>query len=443
MAAALLGVGTGRMPSDPGYDSETWDSLRSDDSTQRMAPGQYDATVIDHLRLGHCVRRSRLEFGSLNNSPAAGRTPIRDGLFAEHGVALAANPFHSFKITGSGGQIRGFGTKTPVPPQKVSRTAGGQPRRRQMAPPQVAFGPTAGGRYTGAMHPPVRLVAIDMDGTLLPGSSKELSPRTARALRAAQQAGICVAIATGRRTAYTTPLLEGLGLRADTPLITSNGAVIRTLGGEAIGRCLMDSRVARGLCGLLRPFGALVFTFDRPGRGELVLEDLDQVHGRISLWIEANRHAAEVVKPLENALIDGEDPIQGMVAGAVSRMRQAEEALRASPLAGLCECVKTEYLGRDLSILDLLPLGVSKGLGIERLAARLGVDRRETMAIGDNWNDVEMLKWAGQAVIMGNAALELRAMAKMCGWRQAPPCDQDGVAAMLEVIVARGAAAKM
>jgi hypothetical protein len=219
--------------------------------------------------------------------------------------------------------------------------------------------------------------------------------------------------------------------------------VIRTLGGEAIGRCLMDSRVARGLCGLLRPFGALVFTFDRPGRGELVLEDLDQVHGRISLWIEANRHAAEVVKPLENALIDGEDPIQGMVAGAVSRMRQAEEALRASPLAGLCECVKTEYLGRDLSILDLLPLGVSKGLGIERLAARLGVDRRETMAIGDNWNDVEMLKWAGQAVIMGNAALELRAMAKMCGWRQAPPCDQDGVAAMLEVIVARGAAAKM
>ena len=293
------------------------------------------------------------------------------------------------------------------------------------------------------MHPPVRLVAIDMDGTLLPGSSKELSPRTARALRAAQQAGICVAIATGRRTAYTTPLLEGLGLRADTPLITSNGAVIRTLGGEAIGRCLMDSRVARGLCGLLRPFGALVFTFDRPGRGELVLEDLDQVHGRISLWIEANRHAAEVVKPLENALIDGEDPIQGMVAGAVSRMRQAEEALRASPLAGLCECVKTEYLGRDLSILDLLPLGVSKGLALERLAARLGVGRRETVAIGDNWNDVEMLKWAGQAVIMGNAALELRAMAKMCGWRQAPPCDQDGVAAMLEVIVARGAAAKM
>jgi hypothetical protein len=219
--------------------------------------------------------------------------------------------------------------------------------------------------------------------------------------------------------------------------------VIRTLGGDAIDRCQMASRVARGLCGLLRPFGALVFTFDRPGRGELVLEDLEQAQGRISLWIEANRHAAEVVKPLEDALIDGEDPIQGMVAGGVSRMRQAEEALRASEWVGLCECIKTEYLGRDLSILDLLPPGVSKGLALERLAARLGVGRRETVAIGDNWNDVEMLKWAGQGVMMGNAALELRTMAKMRGWRQAPPSKEDGVATVLEVIVAKSAAVKV
>jgi hypothetical protein len=65
------------------------------------------------------------------------------------------------------------------------------------------------------------------------------------------------------------------------------------------------------------------------------------------------------------------------------------------------------------------------------------------MAIGDNWNDVEMLKWAAQAVIMGNAALELRTMAKMRGWRQAPPSNEDGVAAVLEVIVARSAAVKV
>jgi hypothetical protein len=285
------------------------------------------------------------------------------------------------------------------------------------------------------MYSPVRLVAIDMDGTLLPNLGREVSPRTVRALKAAQNAGITVAIATGRRAAYTAPLLEGLGLRADTPLITSNGAVTRTLDGHTVDRCHLKSQVARGLCTLLRPFGAMVLTFDRPGRGELVVEDLEQVHGRIALWIEANRNAIEVVKPLELALIDGVDPIQGMVAGGVSRMREAETALRASQWAALCECVRTEYPARDLSILDLMPPGVSKGWALEKLAARLGVDRSQTMAIGDNWNDVDMLEWAGQGVMMGNAAGELRAMAGTRGWKQAPPNDQDGVAVVLETVV--------
>ena len=293
------------------------------------------------------------------------------------------------------------------------------------------------------MHPPIRLVAIDMDGTLLPTFAQTVSPRTAKALRAAQQAGIIVAIATGRRTNYTLPLLDGLGLRADTPLLTSNGAVTRTLGGEPIDRCQLPARVARGLCGLLREFGAVVFTFDRPGRGELVLEDLDQANGRISLWVESNRNAIEVVKPLENALPDGEDPIQGMVTGGLSKMKLAEIALKASEWSGSCECVRTEYPARDLSILDLLPPGVSKGWALERLANRLGVDRKATMAIGDNWNDVDMLEWAGQGIMMGNAAVELRTMAKMRGWKQAPPNDQEGVAQVLEAAVAKASKAKV
>jgi hypothetical protein len=287
------------------------------------------------------------------------------------------------------------------------------------------------------MHPPVRLVAIDMDGTLLPTFSQSISPRNAKALRDAQQAGITVAIATGRRTAYTAPLLAGLGLRADMPLITSNGAVTRTLGGDPIDRSHLESRVARGLCSLLRPFGTLVFTFDHIGRGELVLEDFDQAHERINLWVEANRNAIEVVKPLENALPDGNDPIQGMVTGTVEKMRHAEKALKASEMSAFCEAVRTEYPARDLSILDLLPPGVSKGWALERLAARLGVDRKETMAIGDNWNDVDMLEWAGQGVMMANAAQDLRTLAKTRGWKQTPPNDEDGVAVTLEMAVAR------
>jgi len=171
------------------------------------------------------------------------------------------------------------------------------------------------------------------------------------------------------------------------------------------------------------------------------VEDLDRAHGRIALWIDANRDAIEVVKPLERALEDGEDPIQGMAAGSLARMREAEKAIKASEWSASCECARTEYPGRDLSILDLLPKGVSKGRALERLAARLGVDRRETMAIGDNWNDVEMLEWAGQGVMMGNAAIELRAMARLRGWKQAPPNDEDGVAVVLEAAVAKVAAA--
>jgi hypothetical protein len=292
------------------------------------------------------------------------------------------------------------------------------------------------------MHPPPRLIAIDVDGTLLPTNSQTISERNARALRAVQEAGITVVIATGRRPAYTVPLLTGLGLRADTPLIASNGAVLSTLGGGVIDRCHMPARVARGLCGVLRPFGSVVFTFDRPGRGELVLEDLEAAHGRIAMWVETNRNAIEVVKPLELALVDGDDPVQGMAAGTVSEMREAEKTLKASEWSAECESVRTEYPARDISILDLLPTGVSKGWALERLAARLGVDRRETMAIGDNWNDLGMLEWVGQGIVMANATEELRTLAKTRRWKLAPSNDDDGVAIVLEATLANLVSAK-
>jgi hypothetical protein len=65
------------------------------------------------------------------------------------------------------------------------------------------------------------------------------------------------------------------------------------------------------------------------------------------------------------------------------------------------------------------------------------------MAIGDNWNDVEMLEWAGQGVIMGNAAQELHAMAEERGWKQAPPNHADGVAVVLEQVLAGRNSAKV
>jgi Cof subfamily protein (haloacid dehalogenase superfamily) len=283
---------------------------------------------------------------------------------------------------------------------------------------------------------PVRLVAIDMDGTLLPDFTTVVSARNQRALRDAQQAGIVVAIATGRRQAFTAPLLEDVGLRADTPLITSNGAVTRSFSGERIDFNHLSPAIARGLCGVVRGLGLVVFTLDKATPPDLLVEDMALVRGRLAKWVESNRLSIEEVKPIEAALGDDVQLIQGMAAGTVAEMIEAERRLAECPWAGQFECVRTAYPGNDLSILDLLAKGVSKRSALEQLARRLGIPQEETMAIGDNWNDETMLDWAGTGVLMGNATEDLRSLAAGRGWVVAPTNSEDGVAVMLERAVA-------
>ena len=284
---------------------------------------------------------------------------------------------------------------------------------------------------------PIRLVAIDMDGTLLPDFSAVVSDRNRRALLAAQQAGITVAIATGRRQAFTAPLIDDIGLRADTPLITSNGAVTRSISGERIDFTHLDPAIARALCGVLRGVGMLVFTLDKASKPDLIVEDFAVAKGRLAKWVESNRLSIQEVKPIEEALGDDVDLIQGMAAGTIAEMIEAERLLNECPFAGQFECIRTAYPGNDLSILDLLPKGVSKSSALARLAQRLGVDQEETMAIGDNWNDETMLDWAGTGVLMGNATEELRSIAPNRGWLIGPTNAEDGVAIMLEKAVAQ------
>jgi Cof subfamily protein (haloacid dehalogenase superfamily) len=283
---------------------------------------------------------------------------------------------------------------------------------------------------------PTRLVAIDMDGTLLPDFSTVVSERNRRALLEAQRAGIVVAIATGRRQAFTAPLIDDIGLRADTPLITSNGAVTRSILGERIDFNHLDPAIARGLCGVLRGVGMLVFTLDKATPPDLIVEDMAVARGRLAKWVESNRLSIQEVRPIEDALGDDVDLIQGMAAGTIAEMEEAERRLAECDFAGRFECIRTAYPGNDLSILDLLPKGVSKSSALERLARRLGIAQEETMAIGDNWNDETMLDWAGTGVLMGNATDELRALAPRRGWRIGPTNCEDGVAVMLEQAIA-------
>jgi hydroxymethylpyrimidine pyrophosphatase-like HAD family hydrolase len=100
-------------------------------------------------------------------------------------------------------------------------------------------------------------------------------------------------------------------------------------------------------------------------------------------------------------------------------------------MKGRITVLRTEYPERDLSMIDVLNVGCSKGHALERWAAHRGYRREQVMAIGDNHNDVEMLEFAGHPVIMGNACEELRGR----GWSVTLGNDRCGVAAAVAEVI--------
>ena len=281
----------------------------------------------------------------------------------------------------------------------------------------------------------IQLIAIDIDGTLMPSTGPKISPRNCAALRAAEAAGIEIVIATGRRQAYAMPLIAQVGLSDESVMISSNGAVVRGFDGELLDRRFLPVETARQLCVALRGYGTLVFTFDREGTGSLVIENLQQLHARIDRWVEANRPYLVEVRPIERAFDGGEEPIQGMVCGTVAEMMAAEQQLLLSDVSGQIAMHRTEYAARNLSILDLLPPGCSKGAALDSLASIRGLERSQIMAIGDNLNDLEMLEYAGRAVVMANASQEMLALAERGGWEVTASNDEDGVALAVEEVL--------
>jgi Cof subfamily protein (haloacid dehalogenase superfamily) len=288
----------------------------------------------------------------------------------------------------------------------------------------------------------IQLIAIDIDGTLMPSTGPKISPRNCAALRAAEAAGIEIVIATGRRQAYAMPLIAQLGLDENSVMISSNGAVVRGFDGQLLDRRFLPVETARQLSVALRGHGTMVFTFDREGTGALVIESMQQLHARIDRWVEANRPYLVEVQPIERAFDAGEEPIQGMICGTVAEMIAAEKQLLASDLAGQIAMHRTEYAARNLSILDLLPPGCSKGAALDSLARIRGLEREQIMAIGDNLNDLEMLDFAGRSVVMANASEEILALALRRGWEVTASNDDDGVALAVEEVVRRALAAQ-
>jgi Cof subfamily protein (haloacid dehalogenase superfamily) len=277
------------------------------------------------------------------------------------------------------------------------------------------------------VRPPIRLLAADIDGTLL-NAQFQISEVDMAALRRAHREGVEIILVTGRRHRFALPIAQQLGF--DLWLISSNGAITRSLSGEHFHRDLLPAETCRKLCFAMREFrGNTVLTFDTDSKGAVVLEHMRDLNESIQRWLEKNLQYIDFVIPLEDSLTT--DPVQAMFCGRIERMQKALAVLAASGLEKEITVLRTEYPVRDLSIVDVLNQGCSKGHALERWANHRGITREQVMAIGDNYNDIEMLAFAGVPFIMGNASEELRGR----GWAVTRSNDQNGVAAAIEQVL--------
>jgi Cof subfamily protein (haloacid dehalogenase superfamily) len=269
---------------------------------------------------------------------------------------------------------------------------------------------------------------MDIDGTLL-DSTGHLSEKNASAIAEATARGVEIVIVTGRR--FHSARMIAQGLPCSVEVISSNGAVIKSLDGQTHYRRLLPADTAKRVLDATAEFRADAgVIFDRPAEAQIVFEQIDWDGPFVGPYLRRHRDQVAEIKPL-TACLDGEDPVEVMFIGDCDRIRQAVKRLTELPGASDYTLALTEYLQRGLSMFDVLAPGVSKGAALSEWARRRGIERSEIMAIGDNWNDREMLEYVGLPVIMGNAVDELKSL----GWTETLGCDESGVAHAIHVYV--------
>jgi Cof subfamily protein (haloacid dehalogenase superfamily) len=264
------------------------------------------------------------------------------------------------------------------------------------------------------------LLVVDLDGTVR-SRALGIPPGVRGAVAAAQAHGVRVCVATGRMWRSAEPWVRALG--ADSPAILYNGGQV--LDFES-GRTLYERRLprdaARAALDLARGDAAV--------QSHLYLRDRVYVEREDPLteaYAADDGLTYDVVPSLDALLTD--DPQKLLVIGARDRIAALQATVHAARLP--VHAVQSEPV-----YLEILPPGVSKGAALGALLEALGVGAAETIAVGDNWNDVEMLEAAGLGVAMGNAPEGVRARADhVCG-----TAEDEGVRQVIERFVLRAAA---
>jgi Cof subfamily protein (haloacid dehalogenase superfamily) len=257
---------------------------------------------------------------------------------------------------------------------------------------------------------PVRLLALDLDGTLF-DFNFQFSPRVRRAVAKAQQLGIAVTLATGRSVTSTRPFAEELDIRE--PLICYQGGWIAERNGRVLHRVALDRNLAAQMIDFAQARNWHVNLYCD---GQLYLTELRHP---LSFYEGLLNPAAQHVSDL-HALLD-RDPDKVLIV---------TEGNGDEILAGLRERFdgQMEIVRSHDLFIEANPLNVDKGTGLAWLAMYLGVPQSQVMAVGDQDNDAPMVAWAGLGVAMGNGSPACKAVADWI----APPLDQDGAAVAIE-----------
>ena len=278
-----------------------------------------------------------------------------------------------------------------------------------------------------------RLVALDIDGTLL-NSQRKVTERTRKAIDSAREIGVVVTLVTGRRFASARLLAMELGL--DSALISHNGALTKNASTlEIIDYHPLTANTSRELIKIGHEQDAdFILCEDPVGLGRVVVENKSvERNERLASYLSYVNEYGLTVEVVDNlAEREIEDLIQVMYTGAVQKMDSLSSYIQ-TVIGDNAKRQWTTYRDSDMTILDLLNPACSKAHGVTALARSLHLTNEEVMAIGDNYNDVEMLQMAGIGIIMANAESGLKTM----GFTETTSNDEDGVAEAIERYVLR------
>jgi Cof subfamily protein (haloacid dehalogenase superfamily) len=273
----------------------------------------------------------------------------------------------------------------------------------------------------------IRLIALDIDGTLL-DSRSQVPEVNRRAIAEAAAGGIEIALVTGRRYDFAMPIARQIP--CPLTMIVNNGAVVKSWDGTTQMLRLLPVDVARRTLESTVPFRGLASVcFNRPRANQLIFESIDWNDPLRRHYFERNRDFIAEMSPLTDSLT--EDPIQVMYTGRVSQAREVENHLTMLPFAAEFSVAVTLYDDKDFGLIDVISSGCSKGTTLAEWVRHRGLSREQVMAIGDNLNDREMLEYAGMPIVMGNAVPELRSF----GWMETLSNDEGGVAAAIRSYV--------